>query len=126
MTSGDVVIIGAPRSGTNMLRDVLTSLPGYGTWGCDEINLLWRHGNRDHPSDELRAEQATPQVQRYLRKAFDQVRRNTGQQAVVEKTCANSLRIGFVRRVLPEARFLFIVRDGFDASTSAVRRWHAR
>ena len=40
-----VVIIGAARSGTNMLRDVLVKLPGVGTWPCDEINYIWRHGN---------------------------------------------------------------------------------
>ena len=50
----DIIIIGAPRSGTNMLRDVLTALPGFETWPCDEINLAWRHGNRALPSDELR------------------------------------------------------------------------
>ncbi len=55
MAGRDVVIIGAPRSGTNMLRDVLTGLPGFTTWACDEINLTWRHGNRDHPDDELDA-----------------------------------------------------------------------
>ena len=39
------MIIGAARSGTNMLRDVLTSLDGVDTWPCDEINYIWRHGN---------------------------------------------------------------------------------
>jgi hypothetical protein len=124
-SSGDVVIIGAPRSGTNMLRDVLTALPGYGTWDCDEINLTWRHGNRDFPSDELGAEQATPSVQRYVSRAFDRARRGSGAPHVVEKTCANSLRVEFVHRIAPEARYLFITRDGLDAAASAMQRWHA-
>lgn len=119
----DVVIIGAPRSGTNMLRDVLTQLPGYSTWPCDEINLTWRHGNRDFPSDELGAEQARPEVQRYLRRQFDRVREGGG--VVVEKTCASSLRVEFTHRVVPEARFIFITRDGYDAAASAMQRWHA-
>ena len=50
----DVIIIGAPRSGTNMLRDALTALPDCGTWPCDEINYVWRHGNVGFPSDEFR------------------------------------------------------------------------
>lgn len=123
--SEDVIIIGAPRSGTNMLRDVLTALPGYGTWDCDEINLVWRHGNRDVPSDELGVEHATPQVQRYLRAAFEKVRHRSGAPRVVEKTCANSLRVEFVHRVFPQARYIFITRDGLDAAASAVQRWHA-
>ena len=44
-----LVIVGAPRTGTNLLRDLLTQLPGYGTWPCDEINYIWRHGNATHP-----------------------------------------------------------------------------
>ena len=42
---------------------------------------------------------------------------------VVEKTCANSLRVEFVRSVVPEARFIHLIRDGRDAAASARRRW---
>ena len=45
--------------------------------------------------------------------------------AVVEKTCATSLRVEFTRRIFPEAKYLFITRDGVDAAASAVDRWHA-
>jgi len=38
MSNTDIIIVGAPRSGTNMLRDVLTSFDGVCTWPCDEIN----------------------------------------------------------------------------------------
>ncbi len=44
---------------------------------------------------------------------------------VVEKTCANSLRVPFVDRVVPEARYVFIRRDGLDAVGSAMARWKA-
>ena len=40
MFDNTVIIIGAPRSGTNILRDTLTSLSNVGTWGCDEIPYL--------------------------------------------------------------------------------------
>jgi hypothetical protein len=36
-----------------MLRDVLCELPDHGTWPCDEIKYIWRHGNQQHPDDEL-------------------------------------------------------------------------
>lgn len=121
----DVVIVGAPRSGTNMLRDVLTSLPGVATWPCDEINLVWRHGNRDAPSDVLTAEMARPEVRDYLRGRFDRIRARYGAPVVVEKTCATSLRVPFTREVLPDARYVFIARDGIDAAASAMQRWHA-
>jgi hypothetical protein len=121
----DVMIIGAARSGTNMLRDVLTSLDGVRTWPCDEINYVWRHGNRDYPNDEIPADRATAAVQSYVQKSFRWVRRHDPQTMVVEKTCANSLRVPFVHRVLPEARLLYIHRDGIDAAVSARSRWTA-
>jgi len=120
-----IVIIGAPRSGTNMLRDVLAKLRGVGTWPCDEINYIWRHGNVRYPSDEFTAKMATPAVQRFVHKEFDKLARRNGYEFVVEKTCANSLRVGFVNKILPDALYIEIVRDGIDVVASARKRWSA-
>lgn len=119
-----VVIIGAARSGTNMLRDALTNLDGFATWACDEINPIWRHGNRDWPNDEIPPGKATGPVKRFIRKAFVRLWKEHGKPGyVVEKTTANSLRVPFVAEVLPEARFIHIVRDGVDVVASAQKRW---
>ncbi|MDY7095455.1 MAG: sulfotransferase [Acidobacteriota bacterium] len=125
-----LVIIGAARSGTNILRDVLTALPGFSTWPCDEINPVWRHGNLTHGDDELQPFLATESVRRSIRRAFARQARRAkpvggGGPVLVEKTCANSLRVEFVHRVLPEARFVFLVRDGRDVAASAEKRWTA-
>lgn len=120
-----VVIIGAPRSGTNMLRDMLTKIPGWTTWPCDEINYIWRHGNVRYQSDAFPPELARPRVARYINRSFDCLARRTGAQVIVEKTCANSLRVGFVNKVIPNAHFIFIYRDGYDAVGSARHRWQA-
>jgi hypothetical protein len=121
-----VIIIGAPRSGTNMLRDALTEFPGIGTWPCDEINYVWRHGNVRHPSDEFTADMASDRVQRFVRRQFDWVARRYRVQTVVEKTCANSLRVPFVDAVMPDARYVFVRRDGLDAIASAMQRWRGK
>ena len=117
-----VVVVGAGRSGTNLLRDLVCSFPGLATWPCDEINYIWRHGNRDAPTDELTADDARPEVVRYVRRAFDRQRRRAGGDAVVEKTCATTLRVAFAHRIVPEARFVVIVRDGRDVTASAMQR----
>lgn len=118
-----VVIVGAGRSGTNMLRDMLTCLDGFETWPCDEINPIWRHGNVGWPNDEIPSDRAS-HVRTYIRKSFQRIWRETGKpRFVVEKTCANSLRVPFVDAVMPEAKYIHIVRDGIDVVASAQKRW---
>lgn len=121
-----VVIIGAARSGTNMLRDALVRLEGVVTWPSDEINYIWRHGRARRPNDELRPDHATPRVRRYIRRAFRKLARTTGARCIVEKTCANSLRVDFVRAVLPDAKFIFLIRDVRDVVASALKRWRTK
>jgi Sulfotransferase family len=120
-----VIVIGAGRSGTNLLRDIICSLDGFGTWPCDEINYVWRHGNRSAPSDELQPSDARPDVKRSIHRAFERQARRRGVATLVEKTCANSLRVAFVQEVFPDARFVSIVRDGRDVVSSAMKRWTA-
>lgn len=117
-----IIIIGAPRSGTNMLKDVLSSFPELATFPCEEINPIWRHGNTDHPSDEFTPDMATDYVKKYIRSRFERLRKNTGARRIVEKSCANSLRVGFVNEVFPEAKFVHIVRDGVDVCASAQKK----
>ncbi|WP_286239879.1 sulfotransferase family protein [Neptuniibacter halophilus] len=126
MSNTDVIIIGAPRSGTNMLRDILTSLDGIATWPCDEINYIWRHGNIRYASDEIPAEKATPSVKEYIQGRFANIRSTYGSEIVIEKTCANSLRVPFVNEIMPDAKYIFIYRDGIDATGSAKLRWTAK
>ncbi|MAW61811.1 MAG: sulfotransferase [Planctomycetes bacterium] len=109
-----------------MLRDILTQLPGYATWPCDEINYIWRHGNRDFPTDAIPPERATEPLARWIQARFAQIQRRSGAHTVVEKTCANTLRVPFVAACLPaHALFLEIVRDGRDVACSAAKRWTA-
>ena len=121
----DLVIVGAPRSGTNMLRDILTSLDHIETWPCDEINYIWRHGNVWNASDELLIQDLTPRIAKFIRARFKDIREKYNAKIVVEKTCANSLRVPFVDSVLPDAKYIFIYRDGFDVTGSAKERWTA-
>lgn len=124
--SDTVFIIGAPRSGTNLLRDVLTSFEGLETWPCDEINYIWRHGNAQFASDELPVKKANNFVKRYIRKSFDKAKKLYKAKILIEKTCANSLRIPFVNSIFPNAIYIYIVRDGVDAAVSAKTKWASK
>ena len=120
-----VIIIGAGRSGTNALRDALCTLRQFHTWPCDEINYIWRYGNRAFPTDQLTRAHATAEARSFIRAQFAKQAATDPQVTLVEKTCANSLRVGFVHEVVPDARFIHIVRDGRDVAASAMDRWTA-
>ncbi|MEC9375137.1 MAG: sulfotransferase [Pseudomonadota bacterium] len=118
-----LIIIGAPRSGTNILRDALTNLSGFSTWPCDEINFIWRYGNLDYPYDDLKVSDANSDSREYIRKQFKKISSRLNCSYVVEKTCSNSLRLSYVDAVMPNSKYILILRDGCDAVASAVQRW---
>ena len=120
-----IIMIGAGRSGTNILRDTLVSVAGWTTWDCDEINLIWRHGNIDHPDDAFDAAMASPRIRAYIRRQFAKLAESRADAQVLEKTCANSLRVPFIDAIFPDARYIYLVRDGRDVALSAARRWTA-
>jgi len=120
-----VIIIGAARSGTNMLRDVLTSIDEFSTWPCDEINYIWRYGNREREDDEFTAEDVNSQNKAYIRNEFKKLHNKYNTYYIIEKTCANSLRVDYVNEIIPEAKYIHIYRDPVDVSASAKKRWKA-
>ena len=121
----NIIIIGAPRSGTNLLRDLLVSYDNIATWPCDEINFIWRYRNASFPTDELPPSLITPKIASYVQDQFRKIRERYGCSYVVEKTCASSLRVPYINKIFPEAKFIFIVRDGLDVISSISERWHS-
>lgn len=108
-----------------MLRDVLTSFAGVETWPCDEIPFVWRYGNSQFEHDEFTPDMARPATKRYIRGAFKSMAKSKSARFLIEKTCANSLRVGFVNAVVPDAKYIYLVRDGRDVVLSAMKRWVA-
>jgi len=108
-----------------MLRDVLTSLPGLSSWKCDEINPIWRHGNLTVDHDELDESHVTDAIKQFIHKEFRKISKANSGDRVVEKSCANVVRLPFVSTIFPDADYVFIYRDGRDAIASAMKRWHA-
>ena len=68
-----IFIIGAPRSGTNILRDTLTSNKKFVTWDCDEINYIWRYNSIFKKSDELKVKNITLKKRNYIRSRFKNI-----------------------------------------------------
>jgi hypothetical protein len=100
-------------------------LPGFATWPCDELNPLWRTGNSATTTDALPRAALTPRIERRIRAAFDRQAAASVCSVLVEKTCANCLRPEFVRQCFPEAKFVQIVRNAVDTTSSTLGRWNA-
>jgi hypothetical protein len=118
-----VIILGAARSGTRLLRSLVAATGCYAEVPYD-VNYIWRVGNETHPHDALRPEHLTDRTRRFIRERVGRCAGlPAGDLAFVEKTVSNVLRAGFVRAVFPEAKFIFLVRDGRDVTESAERSW---
>jgi hypothetical protein len=117
-----VIILGAPRSGTNLLRDTLCQHPDVITWNCDEINPIWKYGSYSLSTDALPVSSLTSRADAYIKKQFRKLAfRNSGAH-ILEKTCANSLRPEYVHKLFPRARYIYIYRDGYDCASSALTK----
>ncbi|MEM9347283.1 MAG: sulfotransferase [Planctomycetota bacterium] len=115
-----IVILGAARSGTTILSRVLGQHRDVAH--LIEPRMTWRYGN-DRKSDMLSPEDATPRIIAHIRQRFGDYVEKSGKPRLVEKTPSNSIRPAFVGRVLPEARYIHIIRNGYDACLATEDFW---
>lgn len=125
-SSPPVLILGAARSGTKVLRRLLGAAPEtavvpYG------VPAVWKRGNEAHPHDALPRSACSNAIAADIRQELTRLA-DGGPRAttLLEKTSANTLRVPFVDAVVPRARFVHLVRNGIDVAESARRRWQAR
>lgn len=120
-----IIVIGAARSGTKWVRSLLASTGSFRVVPYD-VNYIWRSGQHALPHDVLSPAIGDRQAAR-IRSLLDRVALPSPQgpgQPMLEKTVSNALRVPFVRRVFPGARFVEIVRDGREAIASTFEQWN--
>lgn len=120
-----LILVSAARSGSKLLRDLLGASTECAVVPFD-VNFVWRHGNEARPDDALPADAADDRAIRYIRRTIPRLAGLAPGDArlLVEKTVSNSLRVPFVARVFPEARFVWLVRDGRAVAESTRRVWN--
>lgn len=122
--SKPIVVLGAARSGTKMLANLLKKHPDVAY--LEEPNYIWKRTNGWVGHDMLPASLATPELIAQIREVFIKYMEKQGKTRFCEKTPANTLRLPFVLEVLPDAKVIHILRDGRDVAVSSRNCWLGR
>lgn len=119
-----IFIIGAPRSGTSLLFRVLRASSRLAHWP-GEAHEVWEADF--HPaltgwaSNALIAADAQrPEAER-IKRSFYLV--TGGRRRLIDKTPRNALRVPFIDALFPDARFIYLQRDGRENINSLINAW---
>ena len=124
-----VFILGMPRSGTSLLEQVLSTLPG--VHGAGEITLLAETlhsaandiGEGAFQFPETLGSWSGERLQRLGRRYIEGIRALAPQAThVVDKLPANFTHIGLIHRMFPTARIVHAMRDPMDSCFSCYSR----
>jgi hypothetical protein len=139
-----LIVLGAPRSGSTLLFELLSASPDLWTVGGESIPVVEtvpaldpeRRGFQSHALGEGDADGATrarllelwmaglvdrdgaPYLHRPAPERPPRVR-------FLEKTPRNALRVPFLRRIFPDARFVFLFRDPRENVSSILEVWES-
>lgn len=118
-----VFVIGCSRSGTTITFETIAA-SGHFLHFDYELPQFWNSLvgplNNGWESESARPEQALPE---HRRRALAYFYARLGQGQVLDKTCINTLRVGYLHTLFPNAKFIFIQRDGRDNISSMIDGW---
>ena len=129
-----VFLIGAPRSGTTWLQQLLSLHPGIATAGemhvfCEGVGTLFDNHEGTDPYSGLSGWVTRPELLTLVRALVDglmvRLRDTSRPQAthVLDKTPNHTPYAARLAEVYPDAAFVHIIRDGRAAASSAQRLW---
>jgi sulfotransferase family protein len=118
-----ILIVGMPRSGTQMLFHVLREHEAFGSLPTEGHNI-WRRFH--HPrstgwhSDHVGAGQVRAGERRYVNAHFFAY---AGRKRLIDKTADNLVRIPYLLELFPDAIFVVMKRNPCDAVNSYINMW---
>ena len=128
-----VFIIGNGRSGTTILGRLLALHGDVGF--LNEPKAIWHRlcrfedviGNYSNDSAHYRlsADDVNDDTVQKAHRLYGNYLKVVRAQRVVDKYPELVFRVPYVRKIFPDAKFLFIVRDGYD-TVASVRNWQQR
>ncbi len=116
-----IFLLGNVRSGTTILHRFFDRHPQLTAWY--EPRTVWTYADPAREHDRFDESDATERVVRYIRRRFHKYQRAHGDLRVMEKTPSNILRIPYVRKIFPQSKLLYVVREPLANLSSAEIRW---
>ena len=139
-----IFIVGAPRSGTGIFYRTMAKHPDLAwisnitkkfpsSFFLTRIIMLFRDDHRpteannvwqkftNERDESLGRDDVSPAARRYLRRVVCLNLRLFDKPRFLNKCPGNSVRVGFLKEIFPDARFIHLIRDGRAASYSILR-----
>lgn len=128
-----IYIVGTGRSGTTILGRILSLHPQIAF--LNEPKALWYSINvgddligsysEEAGHYKLQAHHATTETQRAAHRLYGYALAITASERILDKYPEMIFRVGYLRAIFPDAKFIFLVRNGWDTSSS-VGKWSRR
>ncbi len=133
-----IIILSAPRSGSTLLFETLSRHPELYSLGTESHGLIESNPSLSPPfnnfdSNALTESHATPEITERIRNAFASSIVSYSKERppsdasvrLLEKTPKNAVRIPFLKKLFPDARFVHLVRDPIKNIASIIDAWQS-
>jgi len=119
----NIFLIGAGRSGTNLLANALSSCEYVHNLG--ELRHVWSYAQKnkkiDYIDPRLVPSYSSKRIERYF---FRMHQKYPSKNIFIDKTTANALRIPFVNSLFDDALFIHVIRDVRDNLLSRIVQYN--
>ncbi len=118
-----VIIAGTPRSGKSCVWRLLRESPDF--VAVEEPLLIWDAGIAAE-DDRRTADMVTDAIAEHIRRDCSARIASAGKKRYTDNLSHHSLRIGFIHRVIPEAKVIHVIREATDIMPELLFGWTNR
>lgn len=118
-----VFILGCSRSGTTVTFETITAAPQLMSFGY-ELPQFWNSLVGPHTNNwASEAADENDAGAEHRQRVFEYIYQHLGEGRLADKTCINVMRGRYLYELFPNAKFVFIQRDGRDNVSSMMDGW---